>query len=71
MNGKGKSLHSPSIVFTLSFVIANLCSSLAFALVSAVFAALDVANVDIGCHGLGESGAEVGGSCRGRRLNSS
>ena len=34
-------------------------------------AALDVADVDVGSHGLGESRAEVGGSRRGGRLNSS
>ena len=44
---------------------------LAFALISAVLAALDVAYVDVGSHGLGESSADVGGSCRGRRVNSS
>ncbi len=69
---KGKSVYSPSILFTWSFVVANLCSSFAFACTApAVLAALVVADVDVGSHGFSMPGADACGYCCGRRLISS
>ena len=63
----GKLLNSPSISITRPFVVADSCSSHAFAFASSVLAARNV-DSDAMSHGFGMSGVEIRGILRGGML---